>query len=423
MVKKSIVLIFIFTTSIFSFLAYKPADVVIAGPLMTDQDLFLKELEILSEDTGLKIKYIEMIDVEDYLINNNPNSGVDLALIPNPQGVVNLGERNIILPISKVVNEVQIINNFSNHLLNITTSEKTNENYGVFFRLLPNSFIWYDIEKFKEAGSPFFESYEAMIAFTRNRASNGVETWCLDSESGASTGWIATNWLEDLILHEYGPDVYDSWSQQSLLPGSKEVILSINEIGKLIFIENAVYGGNERIVRKEFRNNFINLLSNETDCIFSWSGQYADYYMPEESEFGKDYDFFKFPSTKNPDAMVGIGDILVALNNNSNSVIVFEELTSDQFGAAWMIDEGSSYVPANMNNNNLVTNKLLIKQIELTKQALQKDLFRYDASEVMERRIGADKLLTSLKQYIDLGSDEAYKNLELIIEDLQSSFK
>jgi len=423
MVKKSIVLIFIFTTSIFSFLAYKPADVVIAGPLMTDQDLFLKELEILSEDTGLKIKYIEMIDVEDYLINNNPNSGVDLALIPNPQGVVNLGERNIILPISKVVNEVQIINNFSNHLLNITTSEKTNENYGVFFRLLPNSFIWYDIEKFKEAGSPFFVSYEAMIAFTRNRASNGVETWCLDSESGASTGWIATNWLEDLILHEYGPDVYDSWSQQSLLPGSKEVILSINEIGKLIFIENAVYGGNERIVRKEFRNNFINLLSNETDCIFSWSGQYADYYMPEESEFGIDYDFFKFPSTKNPDAMVGIGDILVALNNNSNSVIVFEKLTSDQFGAAWMIDEDSSYVPANMKNNNLVTNKLLIKQIELTKQALQKDLFRYDASEVMERRIGADKLLTSLKQYIDLGSDEAYKNLELIIEDLQSSFK
>jgi len=87
-----------------------------------------------------------------------------------------------------------------------------------------------------------------------------------------------------------------------------------------------------------------------------------------------------------------------------------------------MIDENSSYVPANMNNNNLVTNKLLIKQIGMTKQALQKDLFRYDASEVMERRIGADKLLASLKQYIDLGSEKAYKDLELIIEDLQSSF-
>ena len=80
MVNKSIVFIFIITTSIFSFLAYKPADVVIAGPLMTDQDLFDEELEILSEATGLKIKYIELIDVEDYLINDNSNSDFDIAL-------------------------------------------------------------------------------------------------------------------------------------------------------------------------------------------------------------------------------------------------------------------------------------------------------------------------------------------------------
>ena len=191
MVNKSIVFIFIITTSIFSFLAFKPADVVIAGPLMTDQDLFDEELEILSEATGLKIKYIELIDVEDYLINDNSNSEVDLALIPNPQGVVNLGERNIIIPISKLVNDIELMNNFSNHLINITTSEKTKENYGVFFRLLPNSFIWYDIEKFQEAGSPVFQSYEDMVSFTRERANNGIETWCLDSESGASTGWIA----------------------------------------------------------------------------------------------------------------------------------------------------------------------------------------------------------------------------------------
>ena len=54
--------------------------------------------------------------------------------------------------------------------------------------------------------------------------------------------------------------------------------------------------------------------------------------MPEGSEFGIEYDFFKFPASKNPDAMVGIGDILVALNNNSNSLIIFEKLISNQFG-------------------------------------------------------------------------------------------
>ena len=60
------------------------------------------------------------------------------------------------------------------------------------------------------------------------------------------------NWLEDLILHQQGPDVYDLWSNQELLSGSDEITLSILEIGKLIFIEDAVFGGNKRMVRKEF---------------------------------------------------------------------------------------------------------------------------------------------------------------------------
>ena len=60
----------------------------------------------------------------------------------------------LIIPISKLVNDIELMNNFSNHLKNITTSEKTKENYGVFFRLFSNSFIWFDIEKFQEAGSP-----------------------------------------------------------------------------------------------------------------------------------------------------------------------------------------------------------------------------------------------------------------------------
>ena len=110
--------------------------------------------------------------------------------------------------------------------------------------MIPNSLIWYDVEKFKSIGSPEFESYEDMISFTKDFSSKGSPLWCLDIESGASTGWIATNWLEDLILHQQGPDVYDQWANQELLSGSDEITLSMFEIGKLIFIEDAVFGCN-----------------------------------------------------------------------------------------------------------------------------------------------------------------------------------
>ena len=68
-------------------------------------------------------------------------------------------------------------------------------------------------------------------------------------QSGASTGWIATNWLEDLILSEYGSDVYDNWSNQDTVSSSDEILNSINNIGKLVFTENAIYGTNISIVR------------------------------------------------------------------------------------------------------------------------------------------------------------------------------
>ncbi len=74
------------------------------------------------------------------------------------------------------------------------------------------------------------------------------------------------------------------WFLQEKLSSSPEVTLSILDIGKLIFIEDAVYGGIQRMVRKEFRNNYRNLLDEDNSCTFSWSGHFASYYFPEDAE-------------------------------------------------------------------------------------------------------------------------------------------
>ena len=51
-----------------------------------------------------------------------------------------------------------------------------------------------------------------------------------------------------------------------------------------------------------------------------------------------------------------------------------------------------------------IKNLLLLIETTLIRNALNEDLFRYDASELMERRIGADHLLTALKNYISFGN-------------------
>ena len=411
-------LIFISTTLIFSIIAYKPNDVVIGGPNFPQVEYFIEELNVISQELDIKIQYQTYNDIETYLIEN-PNHSLDLVLLPNPQGAVNLGQRGITVPIENIFEEAFLKENFSEHLLSITTSERDNLNYGAWFRVIPNSLVWYDVSKYEALGSPEFSNYEEMVNFTEENSSKDEPLWCLDIESGASTGWIATNWLEDTILHKYGPEVYDAWSQQDKLSSSEEVTLSILDIGKLIFIEDAVYGGHKRMVRKEFRNNYRNLLDDDIACTFSWSGHFASYYFPDTTEYGRDYDFFKLPSQNYKNAMVGIGDVLAALNHNSNTINTAKLLLSVDFGEIWLGKDDSQYISANMNSRIVsIKNPMLIKETNLIKASFKQNLFRYDASELMERRIGSDSLWYALTKYIELKS--LYINE--VTEELDSTY-
>tara|TARA_B100000927_G_scaffold134232_1_gene108212 strand:- start:692 stop:1951 length:1260 start_codon:yes stop_codon:yes gene_type:complete len=419
MVKIQFLIIFLFVTISFSIFAYQPIDVVIAGPQMTDLEMFEWELKSIEDSTGVKIKYEIYSDIETYLIENN-NSDVDIAIIPNPQGVTNLGDRGIVLSIDQIVSKKTMESYYSRHLQEITTSNISNKNYGAFFRLFPNSLIWYSVKKYEEIGSPEFNSYNEIIDFTNNYSKENKDLWCLDIESGASTGWIATNWLEDIILNNYGVEIYDQWSNQEILSSEKPILNSINNIGKLVFTENAVYGSNKRIVRKEFRNNYKNLLNEEVGCIFSWGGHYATLYMPEEKKFETDYDFFKFPSPFN--SIVGIGDVLTVLNYDEDTKLVFDKLIDESFGKNWMSHTDSSYIPANIKNINNIANPITSKERDLIIKSLNDNSFRYDASELMERKIGADALWVALKNYIDIGREKAYREIEDITEELDSNF-
>ena len=142
-------------------------------------------------------------------------------------------------------------------------------------------------------------------------------------------------------------------------------------------------------------------------------------YFPDDKNYGSDYDFFKFPSVENKNAMVGIGDSLVILSSKSESINVFNALTSNSFGQDWISQQDGMFISANKNSNiNKINSPMLLKETLIVRNALKEDLFRFDASELMERRIGADYLLLALREYISNGN--LYINL--ITQELDSQY-
>ncbi|GAA2243998.1 extracellular solute-binding protein [Streptomyces amakusaensis] len=42
------------------------------------------------------------------------------------------------------------------------------------------------------------------------------ERWCLGMESGATSGWPGTDWVEDILLQQAGPQIYEKWANGGL---------------------------------------------------------------------------------------------------------------------------------------------------------------------------------------------------------------
>ena len=400
----------IFIIISFSIIAYQPAEVVIIGPRFHEQDYFIEELDLIAEELGIKIKYNAISDPETFIIEN-PDSKVSIAILPNPQGVINLAERKLIFNLENIVVDNDSISNlYSNHLTSIVSHEGSL--YAGWTRLFPNSLIWYDISKIKKYENIKFENFNNLILETKKIADNGESPWCANSESSASTGWIQTNWLEDIILTKYGPEIYDRWSKLEIKASNVKIYNSMKVVGDFIFYQNLIQGGDRGIIDKEFRNLPQVLLNDENSCFLSWSGHYFRYYIQDDYEYGVDFGVSNFPPINYKNTIVGIGDSLVLLKNDSISKNIISKILSSDFGEKWASYENTEYISANKNFNKAnINNELTKYEFEVVHKALNDDLFRYDASEIMPRPIGSNLLWKFFREFRGLGPDSLVKLL------------
>ena len=399
-------------TTIFSLFANDPPEVVIIGPEFHEQQYFVEELNIIANELGIKIKYEPVSDAETFIIDN-PNSSSSIAIIPNPQGVVNLAERKLIYSLDDVlVDNNSIFNLYPNHLISIVSHEDSI--YGGWTRLFPNSLIWYDISKF-EQHNVTFDSFETLLKDTKKIADKGISPWCANSESSASTGWVQTNWMEDVLLTKYGPEVYDEWSKLKINASNIKIFLSIKHIEDFIFYDNHIYNGPGSIINKEFRNLPKVLLDDSTECFMSWSGHYFRYFIPEDYQYLKDFAVTNVPKINFENSVVGIGDNIVLTKDNELSKKVISKILSKNFGEIWSSYQDTEFISANQNfNKQIINNELTKYEYSIVHDALQKDLFRYDASEIMARRIGSNLLWELFKEYISEGPQNLVKLLNAL---------
>ena len=85
-----------------------------------------------------------------------------------------------------------------------------------------------------------------MIALSDQIVADGNGSpWCISIESEAADGWVATDWMEDILLRTAPPEIYTQWYNHEIPFNHPEVLEAAEYMHQIWFTDGYAYGGSD----------------------------------------------------------------------------------------------------------------------------------------------------------------------------------
>jgi alpha-glucoside transport system substrate-binding protein len=258
------------------------------------------------------------------------------------------------------------------------------------------SFVWYSPKVFAEKGYTVPTTWDELFALSDQMVADGIKPWCGGIESGGATGWPATDWLEQIVLRQFGGDVYDQWIAHTVLFDSPEITAAMDTLAgwmKNPDYVNAGFGNVQTIATTAFQDAGKPILDAKCGML-----QQASFYAAQWESFkpgavvAEDGDVFAFflpqidaAVAANP--VVGGGEFTTAFSDRPEVQAVQTYLSSPEYATARAAQPGG-WVSAN-NAVPLDTYTDAIAQLSVKYLTDSAGVFCFDASDLMPAVVGA----------------------------------
>jgi len=354
-----------------------------------EADTFQAMTDAFTAKTGIKVQFEATRDLDAVLTTRvQAGNPPDIAVLPNPGKLYELAKAGKLVDLSKVLDMKAYAKNYSQGWKDLGSVD--GKLYGLFVKAAIKGLVWYDPKNVKAAGITLPTTWDQMIATSKQIAATGVTPWSVGIESGAASGWVATDWLENIFLRLYGPAKYQDWYNGKLSWTSPEMKKAWQYFGQIVGDPTMAYGGSQYINSTNFGNAPAPLFQNPPKAYFHMQASFIQSFIMDQFPGLKpavDFDFFGFPSIdpKWAKAVEGGADIVAVFKNNP-AVRQFMEY----FASA----EAQSYFAAG--TGALATNKnvsLVFYPDPLTKRAAdllnKSEIVVFDASDMMPSEMNA----------------------------------
>lgn len=386
--------------------------VTILGTLTGNgEDKLMAAIAPFTEATGIEVTY-EGTDAFATLIAVRVDSGnaPDIALFPQPGLMLEFAERGDLVP----QNRAAIADAYAPYWLDLASVGA--DLYGVWMRADVKSLVWYNPQAFEAAGYTVPTTWDELQTLSDQMVQDGNTPWCLGMESGDATGWVGTDWLEEILLRQAGPDLYDQWIAHQIPFTHPAVEQALETFGAIARNPEQVRGGPTGVIGTPFGDSPNALFSEPPGCYLHRQASFISDFLPNGLEPGKTVDVFGLPPmTATAERPILVGGIVYAqFNNTSAAIALMEHLASAQAHAIWA---GEGYItPHQQVTLEAYPDDLTRDQAAILQQA---DIIRFDGSDLMPGAVGTGTLWTGMVDYV--GGKEASTVLNAIEQSWSAS--
>jgi alpha-glucoside transport system substrate-binding protein len=344
----------------------------------SEQDAFLQMVAPWEQATGAKVNYTGTRDINT-ILTTGVASGVlpDLAGLPGPGQMAQW--KDSLVNLSDVLDIPTYTSETAPALVALGTVD--GDVIGVFIKTAVKGLMWFDPKTIAMDTPPAtWDDLQAAITANKSAAKAG---WCLGVESGAASGWPGTDWIEDIVLRQAGPDVYNQWWAGQVKwtdPAIKQAYTTFGDV-----VANS-FGGSDNVNATNFTVAGDPLFTAPPGCLFLHQASFitglGDFL---NQTAGTDYNFFQFPDI-NPayaGSVEGAGDLFGMFHDTPAARSLMAYLVTAPAQDIWVKIGGA--LSANKNATDY-PDDISKRSAEILTSA---QTFVFDASDLMPSQMSA----------------------------------
>ena len=321
----------------------------------------------------------------------------DVAIFPQPALIADIASKGLLAQLPESIIDTDTSDKRS-------LGSETIGRYAVWFRASAKSLVWYLPSAFADGGYAVPATWDEMISLSDMMVADGVAPWCLSIESFASTGWVGTDWIEDIVLREQGEILYDQWVAGDTTFGTAEIRHAFSTFGTIVHGNKTVVGGTNRILNAAWQDAAVPMFEDTPRCMMQRQASFWAPNIPDGFTFGEDIDFFVLPGlTDAPAPILVAGELAAAFNDRPEVAAFMEFLVTPEAGEGWAELGGFVSPHPDFDTSHYGS------EIDRTVGQVIEDapIIRFDGSDQMPSVVGTGTFWQAMRVYIRSGDTDA----------------